>query len=71
MKKIIGKLGGRKFVLALVSSVVIALSSLMGLDLPTEKVAAIAATVVGFVLAQGYADGKSQGATSTTTDDDK
>ena len=66
MKALIGKLGGRKFLLALVTAVVIALSSLIGLDLPVEKVASIAAVVVGFIVAQGYADGKTDGKTSTT-----
>jgi len=68
MKKVIGKLGGRKFLLSVITTVVIAISSAIGLDLPAEKVASIAAVVVGFLVAQGYADGKSGGATSTTTD---
>ena len=66
MKALIGKMGGRKFLLALATVLVVGLSSLIGLDLPTEKVASIAAVVVGFLVSQGYADGKSLGATSTT-----
>ncbi len=69
MKKMIGKLGGRKFLLAVVGAIVIGGSSLMGIDLTPEKVTSIAAIIVGFAVAQGYADGQSDGKTSTTTDD--
>jgi len=71
MKALIGKIGGRKFLLAIIGAVLIALSSVIGIELSPEKITAVSGIVASFILAQGYADGKSQGATSTTTENTK
>ena len=65
--KIIGALGGRKFVLAIITTI---LDPILALYLPAEVaktvIAAITSIAMTFIAAQGYADGASQGKTSTT-----
>ena len=68
MKKFIGSMGGRKFVVAVVTVLIIAINRKIGLDLDPAQIGGMAATALGFAVAQGYADGKSDGKTSTTTD---
>jgi len=68
VKNLIGKLGGRKFIVALVALVGVIVAATTGLDLSAYE-----NTIVGilgtFLLGQGIADGLSSGKTSTTTPD--
>lgn len=61
----IGKLGGRKFLVALVTLLVVVISATTGIDLEPYKEIVIGVTS-SYLLAQGVADGWSGGATSTT-----
>ena len=63
MNSFIGKIGGRKFILALVAIVVTGLMN--GLD-PETKGWIISVITGGFSVGQGMADGLSKGKTSTT-----
>lgn len=65
MKKILGQLGGRKFLATIVA---IVLASL--LDLSLVQAIALAGTITGYNFAQAYADAKTDGKTSTTVPDD-
>lgn len=65
MAKLIGKIGGRKFVVALVALLGVVVGSLTGFDIEPYKETIIG--IVGtYLLGQGIADGLSKGATSTT-----
>lgn len=67
MNKFLGKIGGRKFILAVFMPIAIALSSAFGIsETVIMTIGGIVATYIG---AQGVADGLSGGATSTTTPD--
>lgn len=60
--KLIGMLGGRKFIVTLVSTAIIAFVP----NISPEIAASIAGIAASFVLGQAYADGASNGETSTT-----
>jgi hypothetical protein len=60
---ILGKLGGRKFLVALFGVVAIGLHSWLGID--EQSVLAVGGIVAAYVFGQGVADGFSGGATST------
>ena len=64
MLAFIARLGGRKFIMALFAMLAIALSSWLGIS--EESVMTLGAMVSAYVLSQGFADGISKGATSTT-----
>jgi len=69
MRELIGKLGGRKFLVAVVGLVGVVVAALTGFDLDPYK-----ETIIGvlgaFMVGQGIADGASGGKTSTTTPDE-
>lgn len=62
---ILGKLGGRKFLMAIAGVIALALHTKFGID--TETVLAIGGIVATFILGQSYSEAKTGGATSTTT----
>lgn len=64
MLAFIARLGGRKFIMALFAVLAVALSSSLGIS--EESVMALGGIVCAYVLSQGFADGLSKGATSTT-----
>lgn len=63
MVKVIGSLGGKKFVMAVFGVVAVVLAAKFGIS--EETTYKIAAMVCSFVLGQGVADGLSGGATSS------
>jgi hypothetical protein len=69
MKALLGKLGGRKFI-AIILDLIFCILVAVGIDLPNEiKIEIIKWVQVGvgmYLGAQGFADGMSKGATSTT-----
>lgn len=62
---ILGKLGGRKFLMAIVGVVAIALQSKYHLD--PEVIYGIGGIIITFILGQSYSEAKTGGATSSTT----
>ncbi len=70
MKGLIGKLGGRKFIVAIVGLVAVIVDSLTGWDLTPHK-EMIIGILGSYLIGQGVADGLSKGATATTTDETK
>ncbi|HEY3323166.1 MAG TPA: hypothetical protein VGP72_22120 [Planctomycetota bacterium] len=60
---ILGKLGGRKFLMAVFGAVAIGLHSWLGLE--EASILALGGVVAAYVFGQGVADGFSGGATST------
>ena len=60
---ILGKLGGRKFLVALFGTLAIALHAWLGLD--EQSILAVGGIVAAYVFGQGVADGFSGGATSS------
>lgn len=68
MKAIVAKLGGRKFIVALVGLVIVIVDSLTGWDLTGQKELLI--TILGgYLIGQGVADGLSGGKTSSSNGD--
>ena len=67
MKKIIGKLGGRKFLVAVLGLIGVMVAALTGFDIApyTTTIIGIAAP---YLIGQGLADGLSAGKTATTKD---
>lgn len=63
MLTLLGKLGGRKFLMALFGALAIALHS--GLGIEPDAVLALGGVIAAYVLGQGVADGFSGGATSS------
>jgi hypothetical protein len=63
MNAFLGKLGGRKFLVAVFGTLAIALHASLGID--PETVNWIGTILTGYILGQGFADGLSKGATST------
>ncbi|HEY3321728.1 MAG TPA: hypothetical protein VGP72_14755 [Planctomycetota bacterium] len=63
MNGLLGKLGGRKFLVALATLLAVALKNAFGMD--ENSVLALAGIAISYVLGQGVADGWSGGATST------
>lgn len=61
---ILGKLGGRKFVVAVFGVIGIGLHNWLGID--SNAVMTIGGVVAAFIFGQGIADGLSGGATSST-----
>lgn len=61
---ILGKLGGRKFLVALFGALAVALHSWLGID--KGAIITLGGIVAAYVLGQGAADGLSAGATSST-----
>ena len=60
--KLIGSLGGKKFVAFLITVVTLAMKNFLGLDEDTAtKIAAVAASLI---LGQGFSDGMTGGLTS-------
>jgi len=68
MKAFLGKVGGRKFILAIISVVVMVLNGALGLDIPESTVQVVGGIVAAFLLGQGLADGMSGGSTSTSAE---
>lgn len=60
---ILGKLGGRKFLIALFGAIAIGLHNWLGIS--EDAVLALGGVVAAYVFGQGVADGFSGGATST------
>jgi len=52
------KIKSRKFWMAVVSAGLVIANEGLGLDLPVEAVMAVAAIAIGYILGQGYVDGK-------------
>jgi hypothetical protein len=65
MKALIGKIGGRKFVVTLVGMVVVVVANLTGWDLAAHQ-ESIVKLIMVYVGGQAIADGLSGGKTSTT-----
>ena len=63
MLAILGKLGGRKFLMAVFGVIAIALHSWLGISM--EAVLTIGGVVAAYVFGQGVADGFSGGSTSS------
>jgi len=64
--ELLGKLGGRKFLVMVLNSVLLPiLATKLPSEIAVQVVSAIAAVAGSFIFAQGYADGKSKGATSS------
>ncbi|MBE7463858.1 MAG: hypothetical protein HS116_10165 [Planctomycetes bacterium] len=66
MRAFLGKLGGRKFILAVFAALAVALHGLFGLD--ETSVMTLGGIVASYLLGQGFADGLSGGLTSTSED---
>jgi hypothetical protein len=64
--ELLGKLGGRKFLMAVVGVIAIGLHNWLGIN--TEGVITLGGVVAAFIFGQGIADGLSGGATSSTTE---
>jgi len=62
--RLLAALGGRKFILAVFSVVAVALQAWLGIS--AEAVMTFGGIVAAYLLGQGFADGFSGGATSTT-----
>ncbi|OEH86264.1 hypothetical protein BHU72_12070 [Desulfuribacillus stibiiarsenatis] len=54
------KIKSRKFWMAVVSGALVVANEGLGLDLPIEAVMTVAAVAIGYILGQGYVDGKEQ-----------
>ena len=65
--KFLGKIGGRKFILAVFAVAAVALSSAFGIS--ESAVMTVGGIVASYLMGQGFADGMSGGATSSTTPD--
>lgn len=63
MTNFIGKIGGRKFLMALFGATAIALHNWLGID--QDSILALGGVVCSYVLGQGLADGMSGGETSS------
>jgi len=63
---VLGKLGGRKFLVAVFGVAAIGLHNWLGID--TEAVMTLGGVVAAFIFGQGIADGLSGGATSSTAE---
>ena len=61
---LLAKLGGRKFLLAVLGVIAIALHQLIGMD--EQTVYSVGGVLVAYILGQSYSDGASGGATSST-----
>ncbi len=61
---ILGKLGGRKFLMAIFGVAAIGLHNWLNID--TQAVMTIGGVIAAFLFGQGIADGLSGGATSST-----
>ncbi|GMV78852.1 MAG: hypothetical protein AMXMBFR7_00360 [Planctomycetota bacterium] len=66
MRAFLGKLGGRKFILAVFGAIAVGLNGLLGLD--EASILALGGIVATYLMGQGIADGLSGGFTSTTED---
>lgn len=64
MKWFLGFCGGRKFLISIAGVIACVISHNSGISETT--ILAISGQIIAFVAAQGWADGKSGGATSTT-----
>jgi len=64
---ILGKLGGRKFLMALIGVLAIGLHNWLNID--TQAVITLGGVISAFIFGQGIADGLSGGATSSTPSD--
>jgi hypothetical protein len=67
--RILARLGGRKFLLALFGALAIALHSWLGID--QESVLTLGGVIAAYVFGQGIADGFSGGATSSVGKNDE
>ena len=63
MKKFLGKLGGRKFILALFAFIAVGLGSWLGIS--EDAIMTFGGIIASYLLGQGFADGMSGGATSS------
>lgn len=64
MSAFLGSIGGRKFILALFGVLAIALHEKLGIN--PDAVMTLGGVVAAYIFGQGFADGMSKGATSTT-----
>lgn len=64
MVSILGKLGGRKFIVAVFAAIAVGLHSWLGIS--EEVVYTIGGIAASYILGQGVADGLSGGRTSST-----
>lgn len=65
MQKLIAKLGGRKFLLALVTLLGVAVASLTGYEIDANLRDTLVGVLGTYLLGQGLADGLSGGKTSS------
>ena len=61
----LGKLGGRKFLMALFGVLAIGLHNWLNID--TQAIITLGGVISAYIFGQGIADGLSGGATSSTT----
>ncbi len=66
--QILGRLGGRKFLVAVFGALAVALHGWLGID--PDSVLALGGIVAAYVFGQGVADGFSGGSTSTVAKTD-
>ena len=66
--RFIGKIGGKKFVVTLLTLLSVVVASLTGYEIQPEIFDKIVWVVCSFLVGQGVADGLSRGATSSTTE---
>ena len=62
---ILGKLGGRKFIMAVFGVLAIGLHNWLNID--SQAIIALGGVISAYIFGQGIADGLSGGATSSTT----
>jgi len=65
MNTIIGKLGGKKFIVALLGLIAVVVAALTGYEIAPETLQTVAAIVSSYLIGQGVADGFSGGKTSS------
>lgn len=70
MQNIITKLGGRKFLVALMSLVAVVVAALTGYEIPETLQNTVIGILGTYLIGQGIADGLSGGKTSSTPTDE-
>ena len=68
---ILCRLGGRKFIVAVLGVVAIAVGSLTGHDLKPDTIQWLAGIIASYCIGQGISDGLSGGATSSNPPEKK
>ena len=69
MKKFLGAIGGRKFIVALLALISVVVAATTGYEIPETMMTTIATILGTYLVGQGLADGLSGGKTATTTPD--